>query len=271
HISVAIERAHLIEAYIEKDRILEIQNNAKSKMLDHLSHELKTPLAVLSASCTLLQKWAAVQEPQRAQATAERARRAISRLVELQLEASDIAQQRRVREESLLTDLLRRCQDVLESIVDEHDASATLQERVARRIAEIYAHDAEQQAEALLLDAWIPGVLDSLCADFQHRRIALELALDAGPAVCLPEPVLFKAFRGLLRNAIEATQDGGSIGIRVQEADGNVRLEIRDAGVGIDPELQRQLFFGFVHAGSTDSYSSGRPYDFGAGGQGLDL
>jgi hypothetical protein len=31
------------------------------------------------------------------------------------------------------------------------------------------------------------------------------------------------------------------------------------------------LFFGFVHAGSTDSYSSGRPYDFGAGGKGLDL
>jgi signal transduction histidine kinase len=50
-----------------------------------------------------------------------------------------------------------------------------------------------------------------------------------------------------------------------------LRLEIRDSGVGIDPELQEQLFYGFVHAGTTDSYSSGRPYDFGAGGKGLDL
>ena len=69
----------------------------------------------------------------------------------------------------------------------------------------------------------------------------------------------------------KATRDGGSIAISVQSVDGAVRLEIRDSGVGIDPELQRQLFFGFVHAGSTDEYSSGRPYDFGAGGKGLDL
>ena len=48
HISVALERAQLVEAYIEKDRVLESQNHAKTKMIDHLSHELKTPLAVIS-------------------------------------------------------------------------------------------------------------------------------------------------------------------------------------------------------------------------------
>ena len=271
HISVAIERAHLIEAYIEKDRILEIQNHAKSKMIDHLSHELKTPLAVMSASLGLLQKWAVLQEPRRAQATGERVQRAIGRLVELQLEASDIAQQRHVREVTLLAELLRRCQDLFEGVVDEQGAPVSLRERVAERIAEIYSNDEDHEAEPLLLDEWIPGVIEALRADFQHRQIALELALDAGPAVCLPEPMLFKSFRGLLRNAIEATQDGGSIGVSVHEADGNVRLEIRDSGFGIDPELQSQLFYGFVHAGSTDNYSSGRPYDFGAGGKGLDL
>src|SRR3954447_16968502 len=108
HVSVAIERTNLIEAYIEKDRILEMQNNAKTKMIDHLSHELKTPLAVLSASCGVLQKLAAVQQPERAKAIAERLQRAIGRLVELQVEASDIAEQRHFKEEALLTDVLRR-------------------------------------------------------------------------------------------------------------------------------------------------------------------
>ena len=60
-----------IEAYIEKDRVLESQNNAKTKMIDHLSHELKTPLAVISASCGLLQKLAATQDPQRTHNIAE--------------------------------------------------------------------------------------------------------------------------------------------------------------------------------------------------------
>jgi signal transduction histidine kinase len=275
HISVAIERASLIEAYIEKDRILELQNAAKTKMIDHLSHELKTPLAVVSASCALLRKLAANQAPDRAHSIGDRAQRAINRLSELQMEASDIAQQRSNRDALLLTGLLRHCQDLFASLLDEHSdehsAPDAVQERVAQRIAEIYASDADHQAERVLLDAWVPKVLESLRGDFAHRQIDLTLALADCPSVCLPESSLFKTFRGLLRNAIEATPDGGSIGVSVREVDGHVRLDIQDSGVGIDPELQDQLFYGFVHAGSTDDYSSGRPYDFGAGGKGLDL
>jgi signal transduction histidine kinase len=271
HVSVAIERASLIEAYIEKDRILELQNNANVKMIEHLSHELKTPLAVVSASCGLLQRLAAVQDPQRAQAIAERLQRAVGRLVELEEEASDIANQRQFDEEIVVTDLLNRCQDLLESIVDEQGAPACLWERVTQRIADIYADDPKQHGLAVLLDVWIPKVLETLRGDFNHRQLSLELALEAGPAVALPEPLLLTCFRGLLRNAIEATPDGGSLRVSLHEANGNLRLAIQDSGVGIDAELQEQLFHGFVHAGPTASYSSGRPYDFGAGGKGLDL
>jgi len=271
HISVALERAQLIEAYIEKDRVLESQNHAKSKMIDHLSHELKTPLAVISGSCGLLQKLAAKQDRQRSQIIGARIERAIGRLLELQLEACDIAAQRQCAEQAVLTDWLQRCRDLLESIVDEQDAPACLQGRLAERIAEIYAQDAGQKPETLLMDRWIAKTVESLRSDFKHRDIALELALEAVPAVYLPESLLFKSFRGLLRNAIEATPDGGSVTVRLREASGNVKLDICDTGVGIDSELQEQLFHGFVHAGSTERYSSGRPYDFGAGGKGLDL
>ena len=271
HISVALERAQLIEAYIEKDRVLESQNNAKTKMIDHLSHELKTPLAVISGSCGLLQKLAATQDPQRTHIIGERLQRAIGRLVELQLEACDIAAQRPFTEEIVLTDWLRRCQDLLESIVDAQHAPAWLQERLAQRIAETYAQDANQRPETLLMDVWIPRAVEAMRPDFKHRLIALEQTLEAVPAVYLPEPLLFKSFRGLLRNAIEATPDGGIISLTLCEVSGNVRLDIRDTGVGIDTELQEHLFHGFIHAGTTDRYSSGRPYDFGAGGRGLDL
>jgi len=271
HISVALERAQLIEAYIEKDRVVESQNNAKTKMIDHLSHELKTPLAVISGSCVLLQTLAATQDPQRTHMIAERLQRAIGRLVELQLEACDIAAQRPFTDEIVLTDWLRRCQDLLENIVSEENAPARLQEQLAQRIAEIYAQDADQKPEMLLMDVWIPQAVEALRPDFKHRLIAVEQKLEAVPAVFLPERLLFKSFRGLLRNAIEATLDGGTISVTLREVSGNVRLDIRDTGVGIDSELQKHLFHGFIHAGATDRYSSGRPYDFGAGGQGLDL
>ena len=271
HISVALERAQLIEAYIEKDRALESQNNAKSKMIDHLSHELKTPLAIISGSCGLLQKLAATQDPQRTQVIGERLRRAIGRLVELQLEACDIAAQRPFTDEVVLTDWLQRCQDLLENMLFEENTPAGLQERLAQRIAETYAQDADQKPETLLLDVWIPQAVEALRPDFIHRLIALEQTLASVPAVYLPESLLFKSFRGLLRNAVEATPDGGTISVTLREVSGNVRLDIRDTGVGIDTMLQEHLFHGFIHAGTTDRYSSGRPYDFGAGGQGLDL
>jgi signal transduction histidine kinase len=240
-------------------------------MIDHLSHELKTPLAVISGSCGLLQKLAATHEPERTRMIAERLQRAVGRLVELQLEARDIAAQRQFGEEIVLTDWLRRCQDLLESIVDEQNAPAWLQERLAQRIAEIYAQDANQTSETLLMDVWIPQALEALRPDFRHRLIALKQTLDAVSAVYLPEPLLFKSFRGLLRNAIEATPDGGTISVTLREVSGNVKLDIRDTGIGIDTDLQKHLFHGFIHAGTTDRYSSGRPYDFGAGGKGLDL
>ena len=271
HISVALERAQLIEAYIEKDRVLESQNHAQSKMIDHLSHELKTPLDVISGSCGLLQKLAATQDPRRTRNIAERLQRAIGRLLELQLEACDIAAQKQFAEQIALTDWLRRCQDLLESVVDEQNAPAWLPERLAQRIAEIYAQDGNQKSETLLLDVWIPQVVESLRADFNHRVIGLELTLDAVAGVYLPESVLFKSFRGLLRNAIEATPDGGTISVALRQSGGHVKLDVRDTGVGMDTELQKQLFHGFIHAGRSDDYSSRRPYDFGAGGQGLDL
>jgi signal transduction histidine kinase len=121
------------------------------------------------------------------------------------------------------------------------------------------------------MDVWVPQAVATLRPDFKHRLIALEQTLEPVPAVYLPEPLLFKSFRGLLRNAIEATPDGGTISVTLREVGGNVRLDIRDTGVGIDTELQKNLFHGFIHAGTTDRYSSGRPYDFGAGGNGLDL
>ena len=170
-----------------------------------------------------------------------------------------------------MTDWLRRCQDLLESIVDEQNAPVGLQERLARRVAEIYVQDANHKPEALLMDLWIPQALEALRPDFQHRSIVFEQTLEPVSAVYLPEPLLFKSFRGLLRNAIEATPDGGTIGVNLCEASGSLRLAISDSGVGIDTELQQHLFHGFIHAGTTERYSSGRPYDFGAGGKGLDL
>jgi len=99
----------------------------------------------------------------------------------------------------------------------------------------------------------------------------LDLDLCQSPAVRMPEAPLRKAFSGLVRNAVENTSDGGTIRVELDRQGDALFLRVRDFGVGLKEEEKRQLFHGFVHAGDTQDYSSGRPFDFRAGGKGLDL
>ena len=50
-----------------------------------------------------------------------------------------------------------------------------------------------------------------------------------------------------------------------------ILLKVRDFGIGITEENQKSIFDGLFHTQETDLYTSRKPYDFNAGGKGLDL
>ena len=224
-LALGLEQAAARERLLEANEELEALHAAKSKMIDHLSHELKTPLAVLTASSALLGRAAVRQEERRAASVLERMDRSIARLLELQEEACDIAR---------------------------IGADATA-------------------AQDIALDRWVPEVLASMAPLHGHRAVRIEAALEPTPTLVLPEPLLRKTLIGLVRNAVEATRDGGWVRVSAGRRGADLVLEVADSGCGFDAATRKQLFHGFVHAGETRDYSSGRPYDFGAGGRGLDL
>jgi signal transduction histidine kinase len=83
--------------------------------------------------------------------------------------------------------------------------------------------------------------------------------------------ILQNIVEGLLRNAVENTPDGGMIRLVVEQKHGESILRITDYGVGITEENQAYIFGGLFHTKETELYASKKPYDFGAGGKGLDL
>src|SRR5688572_14247791 len=91
-LALGLEQATARERLLEANEELEGLYAAKTKMIDHLSHELKTPLAVLSASTGLLARPAVRRDDARAASVLERMDRSIGRLLELQEEARDIAE-----------------------------------------------------------------------------------------------------------------------------------------------------------------------------------
>jgi signal transduction histidine kinase len=95
--------------------------------------------------------------------------------------------------------------------------------------------------------------------------------LDEDPEVNVPSEMLEKAMMAPLKNAIENTPDGGTVTMSLESSGQKAVLTIMDTGIGITEESRKQIFSGFYHARQTDLYSTKRPFDFGAGGKGLDL
>jgi signal transduction histidine kinase len=129
----------------------------------------------------------------------------------------------------------------------------------------------ETDGGVLTLFPVVLQVLDRTREKASHR--GLQYSLDGSRVVSIPmiQTVLEDMLEGLLKNAIENTPDGGLIRILLDRKNGKVLLKVQDFGIGITEENQRFIFDGLFHTQETDLYESKRPYDFYAGGKGLDL
>ena len=268
-VALSIENARFSEEL--KQSYLEVRslNRAKDKAINHLSHELKTPVSVLVGSLDILSKKLEDAPVEGWQSTLERARRNLNRIVDIQDQVDDIIQQRRSDVKALLCDLLDQCSDVLETIVAEAAGGEGGTDLIRERIESLYGKR-DLTPERIELEAFVRQRLEAMAPLFAHREV--EIVVDAEPgAVFMPEEPLRKVVDGLVRNAVENTPDEGRIEIRVCRGEDGPELVVRDWGVGITEEAQRRIFEGFFATQDTLHYSSKRPFDFNAGGKGADL
>jgi signal transduction histidine kinase len=103
------------------------------------------------------------------------------------------------------------------------------------------------------------------------RRLFFETRLEMDDTPVINPAMLKKIIDGLIRNAVENTPDGGRITVELSGEDNAAHLLVSDTGVGITEASVKQIFGGFYHTVDTDRYSTKGPYQFGAGGRGLDL
>ena len=202
----------------------EVANRAKSRFLAHMSHELRTPLSAIIGMTTLARQ------------------RSGDPLVRDQLEKADQASHHLL---GLISDIL--------------DLSKIEAERMALEKA----------------DFRLESVLGSLIHLAGHRAEQKGLTL----CVDLPPGLATRALRGdplrlkqillnLVDNAIKFTARGGitvhvSVGPPGAAGMQALRFEVRDDGIGVDPEVSARLFQPFEQA---DNATTRR---FGGSGLGL--
>ncbi len=269
-VALPIENARINSALQRSYKQVRELNRAKDKVIHHLSHELKTPLAVLSASIELLEKRIDSRAKKALEKVFARIHRSLDRLLEMQYEIEDILRERDYRTRDLLLLLLDTCRDVLESLVEQGVDSGTVADQIGRRIDEIFG-PRKSEPVAIRLDRFVAHRLKSLEPQLARRQVKIESSLQVSAPVMIPEDVLVKIFDGLLRNAVENTPDQGLVKVCVGQENGQVILEVKDYGTGMTEEKRRLLFGGYFTAYETMSYASRERFDFNAGGRGFDL
>ncbi len=256
----------LKSAYLEVSSL----NRAKDKVINHLSHELKTPIAVLRTSLVTLEKKLQFLPQESWQPTIDRARRNLDRLLEMQYQIYDIIQHKTYKTRTILSHLVDLCSDELEALLAEQLGEGSIVRHIRKYIDDTYgAKDAA--VESIRLDTFVRRRLECLKRAFAHREVELVDRLNPVPPILMPPEALAKIIDGLVKNAVENTPDEGRVEINVTEKGEGTLLQVRDFGVGITPENQIRIFEGFFTNRATMDYASKKPFDFNAGGKGADL
>ena len=268
--ALSIENARYSEELREAYKEVTSLNRAKDKVINHLSHELKTPLSVLGASLNILEKRLSALPQQTWKSTIERAQRNVDRILEMQYEVEDIMRDKRYETHHVLSTLLDECADELVSLVEEEVGEGHVVEKIRKRIDEIFAPK-ESPSQEICLGKFIPKAIKEIKPFFSHRQVELITEFETAPAINIPVDILKKVVDGMIKNAIENTPDEGKIEVFVRRRGKGVELLVKDYGVGITADDQRRIFEGFFVTQETMDYSSKRPFDFNAGGKGADL
>lgn len=194
---------------------------AKRRAVNHLSHELQTPVAIIDASVELL---VGKTDPNASVGkTVARIRRNLQRLKDIQEIVEEITNPREFHPQPF--DL----RETVEEIVDEIRAASA------------------------------------------HRSVAIRTRAQTARIHYLDADLIKLVLNTLVKNAIENSPDGSEVLISAEQDATSLTLQVEDHGVGIPLADQEFIFEGFHHTQATDEYSSKKPFDFNAGGKGLEL
>jgi PAS domain S-box-containing protein len=269
-VALSIENARYSKQITEAYNELASLNRAKDRVINHLSHELKTPVSVLRGSLIILRKEMDMLPDETWKQTMERAWRNLGRILEIQYQVEDIMGRRQYKTYQLLSLLLDQCADELEALVAQEVGEGSVVERIRDKIEEQYGSK-ESKVSQFSLDEFVEWRLEILRQKFPHREVEIVTRSEPVLHVYVPEDVLIKVVDGLIRNAVEATPDEGRIEITVHRKGDGAELMVHDYGIGIPEDNQRRIFEGFFTTHETLAYSSKGPFDFYAGGKGADL
>ncbi|MGD9081674.1 MAG: PAS domain S-box protein [Desulfobacterales bacterium] len=269
-VALPIENASINEELKRSYEEVTSLNRTKDRVIHHLSHELKTPVSILSASLNLLKKRLSELTDKRWDKIFERAQRNLQRLLEMQYQMEDILREKDYKTHYMLSALLDASVDELEVLISLGLGEQDIIRKIRQHIDDTYG-PRESKSEEIELGPFVKDKIKTLRPKFAHRKCRLRTYVLETAPIYIPRDVLGKVVEGLVRNAVENTPDGGKISVKVRKGEIGPEFQIKDSGIGISEENLRLIFENYFTSYDTMQYSTRQPYDFKAGGKGFDL
>ncbi len=269
-VGLALENASQYEELTKSYRELERLHRVKTKLLHHLSHELKTPLAIIEASLKIMERRIRIEGLSPGRFPFERILRNLGRLKIIEKQVAYIVDEKDYPERSLISRFLDHLKDLIEIEREDELRFADAMDAIKDKLEELFPERREQKEGVAVAAAF-------QSAEFQARKATEDRDLDIefvppDPAMIMMQPhILMSVLVGLVRNAVENTPDHGKVVVKGERTGDGYRISVRDYGTGIPESEQSNIFEGFYPVQETDLYSSGRRYAFNAGGTGTDL
>ncbi len=271
-IGLPIENTRIHEELRKSYKELQTLNHAKTKVINHLAHELKTPVSVLSASMTLLTRKlkSAGVENEVIERIIARGKRNLNRILDIQYEVEDLLRKKDFKAYNLLNKLLDACKDELITLVESQIDTKDVVNKVSQTIKNLFGPK-KILSQTIRLDEFFLNQIKILRPKFKHRKCRLDLQIDKNTSAYIPFEILEIITTGLVRNAFEYTPDGSKIEIRLKNKNKHPEFSIKDYGIGFTENKLHLIFENYFTPPESIDYSTKDPYDFNAGGRGFDL
>jgi len=133
--------------------------------------------------------------------------------------------------------------------VQSHQMLALINDMLSlTRIKEM--EDTEDR-EMVALGPLIADVVEEAQTAAQHKKIALTADIDLDlPSVPGVRNRVLQLFAVLVQNAVKYTPEGGRVDVTAECNGGEVRIAVKDTGIGVPPEDQAKVFDEFYRSGN---------------------
>lgn len=150
-----------------------------------------------------------------------------------------------------------------EHTTDEYDALITVFEKQTKRLSELVFTllDMTNMSDEIENESiYLKDILEDIVSELSHiaDKKDVKLDLDCDESVVKGNTdLLYQAFYNIVENSIKYNVDGGHVEIQAKSENKQLKVEIKDTGIGIPDEMKKLIFEPFYRVDTSRSRELG--------------